>query len=112
MPSSRSFALVLAACLTAAGFASVPASTLASAQTDDALSRDLDAIIGHPALDGADVGLVVRDADTGALLYTREGDERAQPASIGKLVSSAAALEILGPDLRFRTTVSATGPVR
>ena len=111
MPGSRSFALVLAA----VALVAVPAADLAvpaSAQADDALSRDLDAIIGSPALDGADVGLVVRRADTGAVVFAREGDRRGQPASNGKLISSAAALEILGPDHRFRTTVAATGRAR
>ncbi|TQM85117.1 D-alanyl-D-alanine carboxypeptidase/D-alanyl-D-alanine-endopeptidase (penicillin-binding protein 4) [Saccharothrix saharensis] len=111
MPRSRSLALVLAA----VAFAAVPAADLAtpaSAQTDDALTRDLDAITTSPALAGADVGLVVRHADTGALVYSRESDERGQPASNGKLISSATALDILGPDHRFRTTVAATGPHR
>ncbi|KOX25931.1 D-alanyl-D-alanine carboxypeptidase [Saccharothrix sp. NRRL B-16348] len=111
MPRSRSFALVLAA----VALAAIPAADLAtpaSAQADDALSRDLDAIITATALDGADVGLVVRHAGTGALVYSRESDQRGQPASNGKLISSAAALEILGPDHRFRTTVAATGRER
>ncbi|MCE7000975.1 D-alanyl-D-alanine carboxypeptidase/D-alanyl-D-alanine-endopeptidase [Saccharothrix sp. S26] len=111
MPGSRSFALVLAA----VAFAAVPAADLASpasAQADGTLVRDLDAILTHDALDGADVGLVVRNADTGAVLYARDSDKRRQPASNGKLISSAAALEILGPDHRFRTSVAATGPVR
>ncbi|MEU4745087.1 D-alanyl-D-alanine carboxypeptidase/D-alanyl-D-alanine-endopeptidase, partial [Actinosynnema sp. NPDC023658] len=62
--------------------------------------------------DGAAVGLVVRPAETGAVLFDERGDRRGQPASNGKLLSSAAALDILGPDHRFSTTVSATGRVR
>ncbi|MFI9007859.1 D-alanyl-D-alanine carboxypeptidase/D-alanyl-D-alanine-endopeptidase [Actinosynnema sp. NPDC053489] len=111
MPGPRSFALVLAA----AALVAVPAADLAapaSAVADDALARDLDAIIGNPALAGADVGLVVRRADTGAVLFSRDGGERGQPASNGKLLSSAAALDVLGPDFRFRTTAAATGQVR
>ncbi|QQQ73593.1 D-alanyl-D-alanine carboxypeptidase/D-alanyl-D-alanine-endopeptidase [Saccharothrix sp. 6-C] len=111
MPRSRSFALVLAA----VAFVATPAADLvtpASARADDALTRDLDAIIGSTALAGADVGLVVRHADTGAVVYSRDGDERGQPASNGKLISSAAALDVLGPDHRFRTTVAATGGER
>ncbi|PSL51635.1 D-alanyl-D-alanine carboxypeptidase/D-alanyl-D-alanine-endopeptidase (penicillin-binding protein 4) [Saccharothrix carnea] len=111
MPRSRSFALVLAA----VALAAVPAADLAtpaSAQADDALSRDLDAIITSPALDGADVGLVVRHAGTGAVVFSRDGDRRGQPASNAKLISSAAALELLGPDHRFRTTAAASGRLR
>jgi D-alanyl-D-alanine carboxypeptidase/D-alanyl-D-alanine-endopeptidase (penicillin-binding protein 4) len=73
------------------------------------LTGDLDAILDNPALAGADVGLVVRAADGGDVLYRRDGAIRQQPASNAKLVTSAAALEILGPDFRFDTTVGATG---
>ncbi|WP_367128815.1 D-alanyl-D-alanine carboxypeptidase/D-alanyl-D-alanine-endopeptidase [Saccharothrix sp. HUAS TT1] len=110
MPKPRSLVLALALVL-----AAVPAADLAapaSAQAGDALARDLDAIITDPALAGADVGLVVRHADTGEVLFAREGDRRAQPASNGKLFSSAAVLDLLGPDHRFRTTVAAAGRVR
>jgi serine-type D-Ala-D-Ala carboxypeptidase/endopeptidase (penicillin-binding protein 4) len=82
------------------------------AQDRGSLAGDLDAILAHPGLAGADVGLVVRAADTGEVLYTRGGDRRQQPASNVKLVTSAAALEVLGPDFRFTTTVSGTGRVR
>jgi serine-type D-Ala-D-Ala carboxypeptidase/endopeptidase (penicillin-binding protein 4) len=111
MPGARSFALVLAA----VAFAAIPAADLAapaSAQADDALVRDLGAIVTSTALDGADVGLVVRRADTGAVLFARESDERGQPASNNKLFTSAAALDVLGPDHRFRTTVETAGRVR
>lgn len=108
MPRPRSFALVLAAALVTA----VPASHLAtgaSAQAQDTLHQDLSAILAAPGLRGADVGLVVRDADTGDVLFSRESDRRGQPASNGKLISSAAVLDILGPDHRFTTSVSAVG---
>jgi serine-type D-Ala-D-Ala carboxypeptidase/endopeptidase (penicillin-binding protein 4) len=72
------------------------------------IGADLDAILATPGLDGADVGLVVRTLD-GATLYRRGGERRQQPASNMKLVTSAAALEILGPDYRFDTTVAGTG---
>ncbi|WP_158847709.1 D-alanyl-D-alanine carboxypeptidase/D-alanyl-D-alanine endopeptidase [Saccharothrix deserti] len=111
MPRPRSLALVLAAVV----FAAVPApdlATSASAQVEDTLGRDLSAILTNPGLSGADVGLVVRHADTGAVLFTTRSDKRSQPASNGKLISSAAVLDVLGPDHRFSTSVSAAGSVR
>lgn len=79
-----------------------------TAQDRGSLGADLDAILAAPALEGADVGLVVRTLD-GETLYHRAGERRQQPASNMKLVTSAAALEILGPDYRFDTTVAHTG---
>lgn len=86
-----------------------------AAQDRDALGSDLDALLAHPGLVAADVGLVVRSADDGEVLYRRGGERRQQPASNAKLVTAAAALEVLGPDHRFTTEVRApgrdTGPV-
>ena len=45
----------------------------------------------------------------GELVYQRAGDRRQQPASNAKLATSAAALEVLGPDHTFTTTVASTG---
>jgi serine-type D-Ala-D-Ala carboxypeptidase/endopeptidase (penicillin-binding protein 4) len=81
-----------------------------SAQDPGSLTKDLDAILANPGLSGAGVGLVVRAADTGEVLYRHESDRRQQPASNAKLLTSAAALEVLGPDYRFDTTVLAAGP--
>lgn len=80
-----------------------------AAENQDSLTTDLDAILANPGLAGSDVGLVVRAADTGEVLYRRGSDRRQQPASNAKLVTSVAALEVLGPEYRFATTVSATG---
>lgn len=80
-----------------------------SAQDPNSLTRDLDAILANPGLTGTDVALVVRAADTGEVLYRRGSERRQQPASNAKLVTSAAALEVLGPDYRFTTTVAASG---
>lgn len=78
------------------------------AQDRGALATDLDTILSSPALDGADVGLVVRTVD-GETVYSHAADRRQQPASNAKLVTSAAALDVLGPDYRFQTTVHTTG---
>ncbi|HEV2778588.1 MAG TPA: D-alanyl-D-alanine carboxypeptidase/D-alanyl-D-alanine-endopeptidase [Actinophytocola sp.] len=113
MRRSSRLSLLLIGVLVAAGSGVTGAPV--SAQDRDSLGRDLDAILANPGLAGSDVGLVVRRADTGEVLYHRAGDRRQQPASNAKLLSSAAALEVLGPDYRFSTTVLAagrrTGPV-
>jgi D-alanyl-D-alanine carboxypeptidase/D-alanyl-D-alanine-endopeptidase (penicillin-binding protein 4) len=78
------------------------------AQDQGGLTADLDAILAAPGLDGADVALVVRTLD-GQIIYSRAADRRRQPASNLKLVTSAAALDVLGPAYRFDTTASTTG---
>jgi len=49
------------------------------------------------------VGIVAIDLDTGSPLVEIEGDRQMIPASNMKLVTTAAALEMLGPDFTFRT---------
>jgi D-alanyl-D-alanine carboxypeptidase/D-alanyl-D-alanine-endopeptidase (penicillin-binding protein 4) len=78
------------------------------AQDRGGLAADLDAILASPGLEGAGVGLVVKTAD-GDTVYSRAADKRQQPASNAKLVTSAAAFDVLGPDYRFDTTVHSTG---
>ena len=102
--SKRLLVLVLAVAL-------APATALA--EPDPAvLARELDAALGDPRLDGAQVGLVVRSATTGEVLYTRGGSTRLVPGSNVKLLTSTAALAILGPTYRFRTSVHAETAAR
>jgi serine-type D-Ala-D-Ala carboxypeptidase/endopeptidase (penicillin-binding protein 4) len=60
------------------------------------------------ASDGADHGswgLLVADADTGAVLYEKDADHYFAPASNAKLFTTALALATLGPEFRIRTTI-------
>jgi serine-type D-Ala-D-Ala carboxypeptidase/endopeptidase (penicillin-binding protein 4) len=82
-----------------------PVASPAGAQDRSDLGADLDALLANPALTGADVGLVVKTLD-GDTVYQRSSDRRQQPASNAKIATSAAALEVLGPDHRFATTVA------
>jgi len=54
-------------------------------------------------------GVLVTDAATGEVLYTRNADGYFMPASNAKLFTTALALATLGPDYRVRTTVASSG---
>ncbi|RCV47172.1 hypothetical protein DEF28_26905, partial [Marinitenerispora sediminis] len=56
---------------------------------------------------GATSGLVVRSLTEGDVLYRREPGTPLIPASNAKLLTAAAALDVLGTDHRFATTVHA-----
>lgn len=71
----------------------------------EALVADLDLILADARLRGAQVGVVVRDGETGEELYDRGGADRLLPASNNKLLTSAAVLDVLGTEHRFTTSV-------
>ncbi|MFA1546875.1 D-alanyl-D-alanine carboxypeptidase/D-alanyl-D-alanine endopeptidase [Actinomadura chokoriensis] len=85
----------------------------AGASAPGDLGGDLDAVLADPRLDGATVGVVVRDARTGAVRYSRGAATPVLPASNLKIYTSSAALSLLGTGYRFSTSVharSVSGP--
>lgn len=56
-------------------------------------------------------GLLVVDAVTGETLYEKNADKYFVPASNMKLLSTALALDTLGADYRFRTTIETNGTI-
>ncbi|PZF92598.1 D-alanyl-D-alanine carboxypeptidase/D-alanyl-D-alanine endopeptidase [Micromonospora deserti] len=106
--------LALVALVAAAAIAGAPTAATAESPTPAAtrLNATIDAILADPRLDGAQAAVVVVDTASGQTVYHRNGDRRLIPASNTKLLTSAAALELLGPDHRFRTDVLTTGARR
>ncbi len=70
------------------------------------LPRKIDAIANGYTLDGANVGILIEDItpDT-RTLYARRAQDKLVPASNVKLLTTAAALQALGPDFSIRTSV-------
>lgn len=76
------------------------------------LRADLDALVdGARDLSGAQIGVSVVDLASGEVLYAREADRALNPASNAKLVTTAAALSILGPEHRYSTRVWTAGTI-
>ncbi len=69
------------------------------------LQEELDALLSVNWLRYGSCGVVVRDLQTGETLYRRDAERMLIPASNMKLIVSAAALHLLGPDYRFHTRV-------
>jgi D-alanyl-D-alanine carboxypeptidase/D-alanyl-D-alanine-endopeptidase (penicillin-binding protein 4) len=89
----------------ACGGGSAPSKGLDPQELGEALGRELKS----KALRGADVGVVVYDLVAREMVFTHHPDLPLIVASNNKLVTTAAALERLGPDFQFRTTVAAAG---
>jgi PBP4 family serine-type D-alanyl-D-alanine carboxypeptidase len=75
------------------------------------LARRVEAVMARPEFAHAFFGVEFYDLDTGKAVYRLNGDKFFVPASTTKLLSVGTALELLGPDYRFRTRVYRTGPI-
>lgn len=65
-----------------------------------------------PGLLNSSTGLAITDTKTGEELFKSVPQLSLVPASIMKVVTTATALEVFGPDFRFITTLSYSGFVR
>ncbi|HEY3716681.1 MAG TPA: D-alanyl-D-alanine carboxypeptidase/D-alanyl-D-alanine-endopeptidase [Jatrophihabitantaceae bacterium] len=107
----RRAAVAVVCVLAAAALAAVPLTQAGSAPASTSqLGADLDRILADQRLAGGQVGLEVRDAATGDVLYEHNAQNRLLPASNAKLFTSTAAMDVLGPDYRFTTSVAANRP--
>jgi serine-type D-Ala-D-Ala carboxypeptidase/endopeptidase (penicillin-binding protein 4) len=103
--AGATISLLLVLIIASAGCASAgPA-----APAPSAFETELAKITSQPQYAHASWGLIVADPATGKTLYAKNADQMFVPASSTKLFSSAAVLEALGPDYRFRTPVYAVG---
>ena len=84
---------------------------VAGGQEVEQLQDRLASAFGTPVWRGATWGVMVTSLDTGDTLFAIEPDEPLAPASNLKLLTTAAALRILGTDYRFRTYLLTEGEV-
>src|SRR5215471_18882436 len=66
-------------------------------------------LLGAAPVDKGEWGLLVVDAGSGTTLYEKNADHYFLPASNMKLLTTALALDTLGPDYKFRTTLETDG---
>jgi serine-type D-Ala-D-Ala carboxypeptidase/endopeptidase (penicillin-binding protein 4) len=66
-------------------------------------------LVQAPPVDKGEWGLLIVDAASAETLYEKNADKYFVPASNMKLLTTALALDALGPDYRFRTTLETNG---
>ena len=77
-----------------------------------ALRHEIDSLTSQPEFRNAQWGVLIVNPRTGDTLYSKNAGKLFMPASNMKIITSAAALTLLGPDYRYRTTFLTDGEVR
>ena len=114
MSTPDAFRFVAVATLLLIGVVATPALTAAQGPAPSAQERLSNAVadtIETDTFEGTHWGIHVVNLRSGNVLYSRNAGHLFVPASNVKLFTTAAALEQLGPDYRYRTTVYADGPM-
>jgi len=66
-------------------------------------------LLNDSVMQNAAISFYISDTDSNKVIYEFNSRQSLTPASIMKLVTTAAALELLGPDHKFRTGIGYTG---
>ncbi len=82
------------------------------AQRREWLRQRLDELFGAPWLAKSKVSVLVVESDTGRPIYARGDKTLLNAASNVKIITSAAALALLGPEYRWKTTASVAAPAQ
>ena len=87
------------------------ASPKASKEDKKSFADQMKQIFQLKALRNTQIGVHIVDLDTGDVVYAHQADKWMKPASNTKLLTTAAALEIFGPDHQFKTRLLADGKI-
>lgn len=88
-----------------------------SAIYKDAVNPDLPVVqqieylVDNPSLDPATIGIYVEELGTGKVVYKKNEHKLLMPASNMKLVTTASALSLLGPDFQYKTEIYTDGKI-
>jgi serine-type D-Ala-D-Ala carboxypeptidase/endopeptidase (penicillin-binding protein 4) len=87
------------------------ASATNAAAARSRFAKRVDTLLGAGPTSKGEWGLLIADAETGESLYDQNAAKYFVPASNMKLFTTALALDKLGPEFRFHTTLESTGVV-
>ena len=76
------------------------------------LRHEVDSLTSQPVFRNAQWGVLIVNPRTGDTLYSKNAGKLFMPASNMKIITSAAALTLLGPEYKYRTTFLTDGEVR
>jgi D-alanyl-D-alanine carboxypeptidase/D-alanyl-D-alanine-endopeptidase (penicillin-binding protein 4) len=76
------------------------------------LRHETDSLTSQPEFRNAEWGVLIVNPRTGDTLYSKNAGKLFMPASNMKIITSAVALTLLGPDYRYRTSFLTDGEVR
>ena len=71
--------------------------------------KALDLLLADSSMKSSSVSICILNAVNGETVFQFHAEKSLMPASVLKLVTSSAALELLGPDYRFKTEIGYTG---
>ncbi len=105
-------AWIVIAALGGAGIVPASFASPSDGTATGSLASRIAKVLSSQKLEGVTVAVHVEDLETGRVLYSRKADRPLTPGSNVKILTTAAALDRLGPAYRFRTAVEADGPLR
>ncbi len=73
------------------------------------LKTDINSLISNPDFSSADIGICVQAVESGEYLYMQNESKNFIPASTQKVLTTAAAFDILGPNFKFATKLYLDG---
>lgn len=86
--------------------------TATAVRAQDSLRIKIDSLLQDPMFETSQVGLMVYDLNADTVCYKYNERQLMRPASCMKLVTSITALDQLGPQYDFKTSVYYTGTIK
>ncbi|MEM9820919.1 MAG: D-alanyl-D-alanine carboxypeptidase/D-alanyl-D-alanine-endopeptidase [Bacteroidota bacterium] len=84
---------------------------IASANAQKSIEMAIDQLVKDPSLKHGSVSISVIDVESGQLLASHQPHQSLSPASSLKVVTTAMALKLLGPDYTFKTYLEYDGTI-